>query len=297
MLAIQNGAVNWVHQDPVTKSQRVTNSSGAVISTIDLDPWGGETNRSANSAFQPHKYTTYERDGNGGDDAMMRRYQSNWTRFSQPDPYDGSYSLAAPQSLNRYAYVENDPVNFTDPSGLLIWDGFPDYVIRTNTWARSDFPWDFFFRSFFGNGLRPHPIEREPREPRERPEPPQKTLDDKEIQRRIAEGQAWDKWYAWVNCNTPIMNKYNAQIKDFLKIGGEAFWWEVGAGFGAATTILGAGFGSKAGIMDGGPPVGAWGVALIIVGVHFAERKRINDIKSEYQKEVTKNCGPKPPHP
>ena len=118
MLAIQNGAVNWVHQDPVTKSQRVTNSSGAVISTIDLDPWGGETNRSANSAFQPHKYTTYERDGNGGDDAMMRRYQSNWNRFSQPDPYDGSYDATNPQSFNRYSYVQNDPVNFVDQSGL-----------------------------------------------------------------------------------------------------------------------------------------------------------------------------------
>jgi RHS repeat-associated protein len=80
---------------------------------------GGETNRSANSAFQPHKYTSYERDGNGGDDAMMRRYQSSWIRFSQPDPYDGSYSLADPQSLNRYSYVQNDPVNFVDPSGLL----------------------------------------------------------------------------------------------------------------------------------------------------------------------------------
>jgi RHS repeat-associated protein len=119
MLAIQNGAVNWVHQDPVTKSQRVTNSSGAVLSTIDLDPWGGETNRSANSVFQPHKYTTYERDGNGGDDAMMRRYQSNWTRFSQPDPYDGSYDATDPQSFNRYSYVQNDPVNFTDPTGLF----------------------------------------------------------------------------------------------------------------------------------------------------------------------------------
>jgi RHS repeat-associated protein len=118
MVAIQNGAVNWVHQDPVTKSQRITNSSGAVVSTIDLDPWGGETNRSGNSAFQPHKYTTYERDANGGDDAMHRRYQSNWTRFSQPDPYDGSYDATNPQSFNRYSYVQNDPVNFVDPTGL-----------------------------------------------------------------------------------------------------------------------------------------------------------------------------------
>ena len=74
ILAIQqSNQVSWVHQDPVTKSQRITNSSGTVTSTIDLDPWGGETSRSTNQAFQPHRYTTYERDANGGDEAMMRR--------------------------------------------------------------------------------------------------------------------------------------------------------------------------------------------------------------------------------
>ncbi|HKO42783.1 MAG TPA: RHS repeat-associated core domain-containing protein, partial [Pyrinomonadaceae bacterium] len=119
LIAIQSNGVNWVHQDPVTKSQRVTNSSGSVVSTIDLDPWGGETGRSSNQAFQPQRYTSYTRDGNGGDDAMHRRYQVNWSRFAQPDPYDGSYNLSDPQSFNRYAYVQNDPVNFTDPSGLM----------------------------------------------------------------------------------------------------------------------------------------------------------------------------------
>ena len=58
LVAIQSGlSVNTVHQDPVTKSQRVTNSSGTVISTIDLDPWGAETSRSSNQAFQPQRYT------------------------------------------------------------------------------------------------------------------------------------------------------------------------------------------------------------------------------------------------
>jgi RHS repeat-associated protein len=118
MLAIQSAGVSWVHQDPVTKSQRVTNSSGTVTSTIDLDPWGGETAVSSNQAFQPHRYTTYERDGNSGDEAMMRRYTGKWHRFDQPDPYDGSYDLTNPQSFNRYAYTKNDPVNFRDPSGL-----------------------------------------------------------------------------------------------------------------------------------------------------------------------------------
>jgi hypothetical protein len=58
MVALQGGTggqVNWVHQDPVTKSQRVTNSAGTVVATIDLDPWGGSTNRNSNDVFQPHR--------------------------------------------------------------------------------------------------------------------------------------------------------------------------------------------------------------------------------------------------
>jgi RHS repeat-associated protein len=128
MVAIQQNGVSWVHQDPVTKSQRITNSSGAVTSTVDLDPWGGDTSRSSNAAFQPHRYTTYTRDADGGDDAMMRRYGNYWARFSQPDPYDGSYNLSDPQSFNRYAYTQNDPVNFVDPTGTeMVQCGYDDF--------------------------------------------------------------------------------------------------------------------------------------------------------------------------
>jgi hypothetical protein len=35
-----------------------------------------------------------------------------------PDSYDGSYDYSNPQSLNRYAYVGNNPLGFTDPTGL-----------------------------------------------------------------------------------------------------------------------------------------------------------------------------------
>ena len=110
--------VLWVHQDPVTKSQRLTEQDGDVVSWVDMDPWGGETGRSSFQEKQTHRYTSYLRDSDGGDDAMFRRYESKWARFVQPDPYEGSYDLTQPQSLNRYAYVHNDPVNFVDPRGL-----------------------------------------------------------------------------------------------------------------------------------------------------------------------------------
>jgi RHS repeat-associated protein len=119
LLLVQSGGVpKWVHQDPITKSQRLTDFYGNLQAVVDLDPWGGETSRSWQQWHQPHRYTSYERDGNGNDQAMFRQYNSYWQRFNQPDPYEGSYDTANPQSLNRYAYVQNDPVNLVDPSGL-----------------------------------------------------------------------------------------------------------------------------------------------------------------------------------
>ena len=87
-----------MHEDPVTKSKRVTNSSGTVVSTIEMDPWGADTNRSSNAAFQPKKFTSYERDANGTDEAMFRRYNRWHSRFDQPDPSDGSYDVSNPQA-------------------------------------------------------------------------------------------------------------------------------------------------------------------------------------------------------
>jgi RHS repeat-associated protein len=128
-------AVTWVHEEPTTKGKRLTDSNGTVVSATEVDPFGGWTDRGMNLDFQPRHFTTYERDTVGGmDEAMARRYHGWWSRFSQPDPYDGSYSLADPQSFNRYSYVQSDPVSFTDPSGMCLAVQFMDPVTQRTWW-------------------------------------------------------------------------------------------------------------------------------------------------------------------
>ncbi|MBZ5585797.1 MAG: RHS repeat-associated core domain-containing protein [Acidobacteriia bacterium] len=64
-------------------------------------------------------FGTYVRDsmaGGGVDYAMQRYYSPGLGRFYSPDTWGGDPSN--PQSLNRYAYVMGDPVNFNDPLGL-----------------------------------------------------------------------------------------------------------------------------------------------------------------------------------
>jgi len=66
------------------------------------------------------KFTSYDRSSSIGlDYAVNRTYSSGQGRFTQVDPLGtGSSSIGNPQSTNLYAYVQNNPIDFVDPSGL-----------------------------------------------------------------------------------------------------------------------------------------------------------------------------------
>jgi RHS repeat-associated protein len=87
------------------------NSSGAVTATYDYLPFGAET--TAASDGQPLRFMARELDFSTGLYYVRNRwYDPALARFVSEDP------IGLAGGLNTYAYVDNDPVNRRDPSGL-----------------------------------------------------------------------------------------------------------------------------------------------------------------------------------
>jgi RHS repeat-associated protein len=134
------GDLHWVLTDHLSSVRIVLDSGGNVIGRRDDLPFGdalrdvnepgttgpmsaqtsGPTGQWTWSNSIRTQYAAMEKDvPTGLDHASARKYDSGWGRWTSPDPYAGSVSVADPQSFNRYAYVRNDPINAIDPSGLV----------------------------------------------------------------------------------------------------------------------------------------------------------------------------------
>jgi RHS repeat-associated protein len=94
-----------------------TDDAGNLLGTNDFSPYGELFSSTATDRLL---FTQHERDTeNGSDSTLYRQYASAQGRWLSADPYNGSYNLADPQSLNRYAYLGGRPLASVDPSGLL----------------------------------------------------------------------------------------------------------------------------------------------------------------------------------
>lgn len=118
MAKIESGGTTYYHADHLS-ARLLTDSSGNTLGQRGHYPFG-ETWYETGTTTK-FKFTTYERDGESGNDyALARSYVNRLGRFSSLDPLGGSSS--DPQSLNRYSYARLNPMSFTDPSGKeLCW--------------------------------------------------------------------------------------------------------------------------------------------------------------------------------
>jgi RHS repeat-associated protein len=112
---IASGTISYHYSDHLSVRSSA-DSTGTVTRTYGHFPFG-ETWYETGTPNK-WKFTTYERDADseGGLDYANARFDSTrMGRFMSLDPLAGI--IGNPQSLNRYAYVMNDPINFVDPTG------------------------------------------------------------------------------------------------------------------------------------------------------------------------------------
>ena len=70
------------------------------------------------------KYAGQARDSETGLDYMhLRYYDPVQGRFQGADPANAGADAGNPQTWNGYAYVNNNPLNYVDPSGLALAEG------------------------------------------------------------------------------------------------------------------------------------------------------------------------------
>jgi RHS repeat-associated protein len=90
----------------------------------EFDPYGQTLLETGSTTLNSQKFTGYEKDQTTGlDYANARMYSGSRGRFASPDPAGmWAANRARPQSLNRYAYTQSDPVNFVDGSGMFLYN-------------------------------------------------------------------------------------------------------------------------------------------------------------------------------
>jgi|SRR5579883_470385 len=114
----------FVVSDHLSSTRLLTDMNQSIVQSLDYLPFG-ELN-SSDSGITSHKFTSDERDSETGlDHTWFRQYSSQLGRWMTPDPAGlTAVDTSNPQSWNRYSYVLNNPLVFTDPMGLdtCYWD-------------------------------------------------------------------------------------------------------------------------------------------------------------------------------
>ncbi len=100
----------YYHQDGINSVVATSDQAGNVVAAQLFDAWGNRVQSTGN--IPQYGYTGREPDATGMIYYRARYYDPTLGRFISRDP------AGMPDGVNRYAYVNNNPVNLTDPTGL-----------------------------------------------------------------------------------------------------------------------------------------------------------------------------------
>ena len=113
----QGNVTYFIHGNHLGSTTMVYNHTGGTVVQDEIFyPWG-ERWAYGGTLYDERFASLGRRDAESTlDPTLFRMYESRLNRWLAPDPLAGG--ITNPQSLNRYAYVLNNPCNLIDPLGL-----------------------------------------------------------------------------------------------------------------------------------------------------------------------------------
>ncbi|KAA3646532.1 MAG: hypothetical protein DWQ07_10000 [Chloroflexi bacterium] len=118
------------HTDALGSVRQLGDASQEIIFSQSYDPYGNLLNTVTAGPESNYGYTGEWTDDTGMSNLRARYYAPGMGRFMSRDVWNGVVNR--PLSLNRWNYVEGNPINRTDPSGLWYCIGHPD----CETWLK-----------------------------------------------------------------------------------------------------------------------------------------------------------------
>jgi RHS repeat-associated protein len=125
-------AAQYYHHDGLGSVVALSNATGGTDGTQRFDAWGNKL--TSTGTIPQYGYTGREPDETGLIYYRARYYDPGVGRFTQRDP------IGLQGGMNRYAYVNGNPVNFTDPQGLQAFNNATTNTVTQQT-------------SYFGSSL------------------------------------------------------------------------------------------------------------------------------------------------
>jgi RHS repeat-associated protein len=109
-----NGRVDYLHRDGLGSVTALSGPAGELSGGVRYAAFGTVEQRFGTASR--FGYTSRELDASGLMSYRSRYYDPSVGRFTTADSFRGE--AQAPLTLNRYSYVLNNPLSFTDPFGL-----------------------------------------------------------------------------------------------------------------------------------------------------------------------------------
>jgi len=130
----QGGTLYYLLTDHLGSTALTVDSSGVKVGELRYRAYG-ETRYTSGTTPTSRRFTGQRREGTIGlYDYGARFYDPLLGRFLSADTVVPQ--LGNPQALNRYAYVLNNPLRYTDPTGHMIFEEDPDdpyFLPKTGT--------------------------------------------------------------------------------------------------------------------------------------------------------------------